>query len=270
MIIAFAAFQSRQSLGDLVALVAIGALGILLRRFDYSRPAFLIGFVLSNQAEAFANMANQIATSRFRRSFEAGMDYIASPLTIVLLVLTVLSVVIGIRQSKHIRENLETPTGTKRAPMIFLACVTAYLVVALADAASITRFGDKIFPLAVGSVTLVACVALLARMLLRPETDDVFIDLEAGSEDGAAPHGLWRTMSWFLGLLILSFFLGLVLALSLFLLVFFRLRAGLGWAASVLYAAAGIAFIVFLAAVLGREFPPGLLQSYTDLPWPLR
>ncbi len=50
MVIAFAAFQSRQSLGDLVALFAIGLLGILLRRFDYSRPAFLIGFVLSDQS----------------------------------------------------------------------------------------------------------------------------------------------------------------------------------------------------------------------------
>ena len=44
MIIAFAAFQSGQNLMDLVALFAIGMLGILMRRFDWSRPAFLIGF----------------------------------------------------------------------------------------------------------------------------------------------------------------------------------------------------------------------------------
>ncbi len=40
MIIAFAAFQSGQNLMDLVALFAIGLLGILMRRFDWSRPAF--------------------------------------------------------------------------------------------------------------------------------------------------------------------------------------------------------------------------------------
>jgi putative tricarboxylic transport membrane protein len=33
--------------------------------------------------------------------------------------------------------------------------------------------------------------------------------------------------------------------------------------------AGGLAFILFLAWVLGRDFPPGLLQSYTNLPWPL-
>ncbi len=40
MIISFAAFQSGQNLMDLVALFAIGFLGILMRRFDWSRPAF--------------------------------------------------------------------------------------------------------------------------------------------------------------------------------------------------------------------------------------
>ena len=40
-----------------VALFAIGLIGIFLRRFDWSRPAFLIGFVLSNPVEKFTNQA---------------------------------------------------------------------------------------------------------------------------------------------------------------------------------------------------------------------
>jgi hypothetical protein len=32
---------------------------------------------------------------------------------------------------------------------------------------------------------------------------------------------------------------------------------------------AGIAFICFLASTLGRDFPPGLLQEFVRLPWPL-
>lgn len=270
MIIAFAAFQSRQSLADLAALVAIGLLGILLRRFDYSRPAFLIGFVLSNQAESFANMANQIAGARFRRGFEQGIDYIFSPLTIGLLVLTVLSIFIGIRQSKNIRENIDAPTGSKRAPFVFLLCITAYLAVAWLDAYSITRMGDKIFPLTVATATLVACAALLLKMRALPETHEVFVDLEAGGEDARAPHGLWGSLAWFLALLILSGLFGLVIALAMFFLGFFRARGGFGWGISLLLTACGIGFILFLAAVLGRDFPPGLLQSYTNLPWPLR
>jgi putative tricarboxylic transport membrane protein len=270
MMIAFAAFQSRQSLGDLVALVGIGLIGILLRRFDFSRPAFLIGFVLSAQAEQFVNMATQIASARFRRGFEAGLDYIVTPITVTLLVLTVLSIVIGIRQSKNIRENIDTHTGTKRAPFVFLLAITAYVVISIGDAATITRFGDKVFPLSVGLVTLAACLALIVRMMRRPETDDVFIDLESGGADAEAPQGLWWTLSWFLGLLVLTGLFGLVIALSIFFVGFFRLRAGLSWAKAALLAAAGVGFIIFLASTLGRDFPPGLLQEFTNLPWPLR
>ena len=269
MIIAFAAFQSRQSLGDLVALIGIGMVGILLRRFDYSRPAFLIGFVLSTQTEIFVNQAFQIAGARFRRGWEQGFDYILSPITIGILLLTVLSIWVGIRQSKNIRENIEAPTEGKTAPAVFLGVATLYTLVSVIDAWGVSRLQDRIFPLTVGLVTLAGCAALLWRMRRAPAGDDVFIDLERG-EDGQAPFGLWATMSWFLALLGLSFLFGLILALVIFLLGFFRLRAGLGWAASAIYTAAGITFICALAYILGRDFPPGLLQSYTDLPWPLR
>lgn len=270
MLIAFAAFQSRQSLGDLAALVAVGFLGILLRRFDYSRPAFLIGFVLSHQAEAFVNMATQVASSRFRRGFEQGVEYIASPLTLTLLALTIMSIIVGVRQSKHIMANGEAFTGTKRAPLIFLLCVTGYLVFAWVDALMISRFGDKIFPVVVGAVTLLGCLLLFVRMMRSPETDQVFVDLETGGDDGSAPHGLWSTLSWFLGLLVLSTLFGFIIALTVFFFTFFKVRARTTTLSAILLAAAGIAFISFLASTLGRDFPPGLLQSYVSLPWPLR
>ncbi len=269
MIIAFAAFQSSQSLGDLVALIAIGFVGIFLRRFDYSRPAFLIGFVLSYQAEKYANQVYQIAGSRFRRGFETGMEYIATPLTITLLVVIVASIFIGIRQSKNIRESAEVFTGGKRAPAFFLAAVTAYLAVAVIDASSIGRVGDKLFPITVGLVTIAACAALLIRMARQPSSDPVFVDLETGGEDGSAPHGLWTTLAWFLGLLGLTVVFGFVIALAIFFLLFFRFRAWTTMLSSVLLSAAGLAFMIFLAYMLGRDFPPGLLQDYFDLPWPL-
>jgi TctA family transporter len=268
MIIAFAAFQSRQSFSDLIALVGIGILGILLRRFDYSRPAFLIGFVLSQQSEIFVNQAFQIAGARFRRSMEAGWDYILSPITIGILILTVLSVVIGIKQSKNIRENIDAPTGTKTAPAIFLGVITLYIAVATLDAWGVGRLQDRVFPLTIGLVTLAGCVALLWRMRAAPASDDVFIDLERG-EDGAAPNGLWSTLAWFGFLLILTAALGFILALGVFLVAFFRLRGRLSWGWCAIYSAGGIAFISALAAVLGRDFPPGYLQTLIKLPWPL-
>ncbi|MFQ6549323.1 tripartite tricarboxylate transporter permease [Aestuariibius sp. 2305UL40-4] len=269
MMIAFAAFQSRQSIGDLVALFAIGLLGILLRRFDWSRPAFLIGFVLSSQAENFANNAHQIASFRFRRSLEEGLEYIFSPIVIVLIVLTVLSVIIGIRQSKQILPEGNVPTGRKRAPVIFTLAMLGYCVFAWIDAYQIDLMSDKIFPLTISTIGIISLLALLARMLLAPEDDLAFADREADGEDANAPHGLWQTISWFAGLLVLSYLLGFILALAIFLVTFLRVRGGLSWLRAAGLTALGIAFICFLAGTLNRDFPAGLLQDAVSLPWPL-
>jgi len=269
MMISFAAFQSRQSLGDLVALFAVGLLGIFLRRFDWSRPAFLIGFVLSRQAENFSNMANQVAGAKFRQGFEVGFGYIASPIVIVILVLTIISIMLAIRQAKHILPEGDVPTGRKRAPLIFLLIVTGYLMVAWVDALSIDLVSDKIFPVSISSVTLVCCLLMLIRMIRAPATDGIFADREAGRERTDATHGLWANLSWFAGLLVLSMLLGFILALAVFFVAFLRLRAGFGWMRVVIYSALGLAFITLMGGALNRDFPPGLLQELVRLQWPL-
>ena len=270
MIISFAAFQSGQNLMDLVALFAIGFLGIMMRRFDWSRPAFLIGFVLSNPVENYSNNATQIAGIRFRDSFEAGMSYIATPIVIILLIITVVSVVVGLRQAKNILAEGDVPSGGKRAPMIFLGILTAFVVYSLLNSASIPDYAskDRVFPMFVASVTLIGALILLVQMMIKPETHTLFADRERSGEDQNASFGLWPTLGWFAFLLVLTSLTGFILALGIFLISFLRIRAGLGWLNAILYAAAGIAFMMFMAWTLGRDFPPGLLQSYFDLPWP--
>jgi TctA family transporter len=269
MMISFAAFQSRQSLGDLLALFAIGMIGIFLRRFDWSRPAFLIGFVLSSQAENFSANAHQLASFQFRRGFEYGIEYILSPIVIVILIITALSIFFGVRQAKQIRSEGDVATGAKRAPFIFLLVMLAYTATAWINAYNIDMISDRLFPLAVSSVGLVALLILLGKMMMAPEGHEIFADRESQGEDADALHGLYPTLGWLVALLVLTSLLGFILALALFMVTFFRVRAGLNWLKSVGLAAGGIAFICFLAGTLNRDFPPGLLQAYVNLPWPM-
>lgn len=270
MIISFAAFQSGQNLMDLVALFAIGLLGILMRRFDWSRPAFLIGFVLSNPAETYANQAVQIANSRFRKGFSEGIDYIFSPIVIVLLVITLISVVVGLRQAKTLLAEGDVPSGSKRAPMIFLLCILAYLLTAFTNAWLIPDFAsaDRVFPQFVAGVSIAGAVILVLQMMLSSESHPLFSDREE-SEESKNEHGLWSTLGWFAALLLLTSLVGFVLALAVFLLAFLRIRAGKSTLFSLLYTVAGITFICCMAYLLNRDFPPGLLQQSMSLPWPL-
>jgi TctA family transporter len=270
MMITFAAFQSGQSLGDLVALFAIGLLGIFLRRFDWSRPAFLIGFVLSMQAENYSFQAYQIARSKFRADLGGGLEYIFSPIVLVLIVVTLISIVVGIRQAKSIMSEGDVPIGRKRAPLTFLICAAVYFIISYFNAAAITMQTDRIFPMAVSFIGTLACLVLLIRMFRAPETDTIFADREASGEDAEAPHGLWLTMGWFATLLVLSSLVGFILALAVFLVLFIRVRARSSWVKTLLLAAAGIGLICLMGGALHRDFPPGLLQEFVDLPWPLR
>ncbi|KNG93252.1 tripartite tricarboxylate transporter permease [Pseudaestuariivita atlantica] len=270
MIIAFAAFQSGQDIMDLVALFAIGLLGILMRRFDWSRPAFLIGFVLSNPAETYANQAVQIARSRFRKGFEEGIDYVFSPIVIVLVVITVISVIVGLRQAKTIMAEGAVQSGAKRAPMIFLLAILAYLLVAFTNASLIPDYAaaDRVFPRFVSGVAIVGALILVVQMMLRPESHPLFADREAGNSENNK-HGLWSTLAWFAGLLVLTALAGFIIALTLFLFLFIWRRAGRSPVFAALYTTAGLAFMCAMAWLLNRDFPAGLLQEAVKLPWPL-
>ncbi len=271
MIIAFAAFQSGQNLMDLVALFAIGLLGILMRRFDWSRPAFLIGFVLANPVENYANNANQIAGIRFRESMEAGLAYIFSPIVLTLILITVISVVVGLRQSKSIMAEGAVTSGKKRAPMVFLMAVMGFIIYALVNLASIPdyAFVDAVFPLFVASVSFVAGLILFVQMMLKPEGDAVFADRAAEAEEQEMRFKLWPTLGWFAGLLLATSLVGFILALAGFLVLFFHFRAQLKPFQTVILSVAGVVFMCGMAWLLNRDFPPGLLQHYVTLPWPL-
>ena len=164
-------------------------------------------------------------------------------------------------------------SGRKRAPLMFLLAILGYLVVAFVNASLIPDYAaaDRVFPRFVSGVAIACCLVLLVQMMLKPESHALFADRESGvSDTGGQGHGLWATLAWFAGLLVLTMLAGFVLALAAFLLAFIRFRSGRSWGFAVAYAAAGIAFMCFMAGLLNRDFPPGLLQSLIELPWPLR
>jgi TctA family transporter len=271
MIISFAAFQSGQNLMDLVALFSIGFLGIMMRRFDWSRPAFLIGFVLSNPVENYSNNASQIAGIRFRQGWDIGMEYLASPIVIILIIITVFSIVFGLRQAKNILAEGDVGSGSKRAPMVFLLILTGFIFYALINTATIPDYAktDRVFPVFVASISFFGALVLLIQMMITSEAHTLFADRETNGDDGNAAYALWPTLGWFAFLLVLTSIIGFILALGIFLISFLRIRANLNWVHAVLYASAGISFMMFMAWTLGRDFPPGLLQFYFKyLPWP--
>lgn len=270
MMISFACFQSRQSSWDLVALVGIGILGIFMRRFDWSRPAFLIGFVLASQSEVYTYQALQVLNFRFSESLSTGLAYVFTPITITLFFITVVSIFLGIKHVKNIKVTDDDSFQWDKVPaVIFTLAITFFLLVFFIDSMLIDQMTDKIFPAIVTGTGLFASVLLLIQMRIRPADNIIYRDLESHGDDAKAPEGLWFTLGWLVALLILNALFGFIIALVLFFALYLRRRIDASWTKISILTISGIVFICFLASSLNREFPPGLLQYYFDLPWPL-
>ena len=269
MIVSFAAFQSGQNLLDLAALMGIGLIGILLRRFDWSRPAFLIGFVLAKPVEQYSNNAYQISTFRMDQGLQAVLDYLLSPIVWVLIAITLLSVIVGIRQAKNIQAEGEVPAGLKRSPLVFLATLLIFTGWFMVEMYTIPDYAwvDAVFPVVISTFTFGCLLGLLALMILRPENDLIFADRELEVDENQ--HSFWGTLGWFAGLLVLTSLTGFIIALSVFLLCFFLIRARESVPKSLIYSLSGLGFMMFMGWLLNRDFPPGLLQEFVNLPWPL-
>jgi len=269
MMIAFAAFQSKQTSWDLVALVVISILGIFMRRFDWPRPAFLIGFVLASQAEVYTYQVVQLANNKFSQGTDVGLGYVFSPIVITLFIITVVSVWLGARQSAAMRQPSQTFEWNKTPGVLFALFIGAFMLLAFVDALMIDTLTDKVFPATIAGVALVATAILLFQMRTKPASDGIFADQEAHGDDSEAPHGLWQMLGWFVSLLALNSLFGFVIAISLFFVSFLRIHAGVEWKRIAVLTVCGVGVLLFMAYMLNRDFPTGLLQDMIELPWPL-
>ena len=260
MVISFAAFQATRSVYDLIALFAVGILGLFMRRFGWSRPAFLIGFVLALGAERYLYQAVQFS----------GWEFLTRPVALVILALTVLSLWAGLRRSQA-NVNTEGSADDARATamwpqLAFTGVLVAFFAWVLFEGLK-NSYLAALMPVVVAAVGGVS-VLLVLLFQLRGATaaGTTNFDQEARTTDA----GPWPFVAWAMGFLGLTLLVGFFAALAVFFLAFLRVVARCGWVQTILLTVAACGFILVLASSLNLIFPGGLLQDMYDLPWPLR
>ena len=267
VVVSFAAYQATRQFMDLVALLAIGVLGVLLRRFGWSRPAFLIGFVLAPQAEGYLNLAVQFY----------GWEMLARPGVVVILGITVVSVWFGARGQGAKGRGVQTgadgsrrglPAGSVGPQLAFVGGAIAVLLYAVWSSLRLSPLG-RIFPLSVAVATLVFCVALVVVLRVRPAVSPANVDLEWGAEGGAVSGGggTWRSAGWFGVLVAAVGVLGFLPGALVFFMAFLRRKAEQSWGLTLALTACVIVALATVANLLLVELPGGLIAEYVDQPW---
>jgi putative tricarboxylic transport membrane protein len=156
----------------------------------------------------------------------------------------------------------------KTPQAIFLGLLVLVCLYTLYDTWDLAFLG-KVFPVAVALITLaLLAAAMFLFSLKRPNY--VFFDSEREwiSEDKPV-HSDLHFQAWILVLLALTAAFGFILGVLAYITMFLKLKAQARWHTALLGALGAVAVLSAFGHLLALEYPRGLLQTVTTLPWPL-
>ena len=196
-IIFFAAYQASNDWGDLIALLVMSTLGVYMKRFGWSRPGLLIGFVLSDKVE----------DSIYQTIQAYGIELFARPIVLVLLTLVILSAVVALRTKRTVNDLATNPryaVRQKGPQLAFLGAIFVFTFWAIGD--SLHRvFSVSVFPITAAVLTLIPLVAVAIGMVRATQPSVLLYDADqdASLRRRHAPSDLYY-LGWMVGLLLAS------------------------------------------------------------------
>ncbi len=265
MVISFAAFQATRDLMDFVFLLVIGLLGVGLKRFGWSRPAFLIGFVLADQIETYLYQAIQFYEWKF----------LLRPGVLIIGAVIIISIYFGARNKPQgaTGENApEVHAADLRPQLLFAGFATAVFLYAMYDASQRVFLG-AIFPMSVGAIMFVVGLIIL-RGIWQSNGDKNSFNYDEeryGIATAERPEkGIWHFLLWLIGLVGLTALTGFFIALNVFFVSFLRIEAKATWLRTIILTVIADVMIMFLSWLMTLDLPWGLLQhKFPALPWPI-
>jgi putative tricarboxylic transport membrane protein len=259
VIVCFGAFNTSRDIADLLLLLAVGVLGLFMRRFGWPRPPFVVGFVLAHPMETYLYQAVQFY----------GWSFLQRPGVLIIGALVLIFVALGARQRKLADTEDETDKrGESAVPQAVFALAPAAIFVMLLWDATRHSFLGAVFPVMIGAAMLPLSLFIAWRLAFARDAGRLRHDGEQGVDPGQG--GFWTYLLWFAALIAGTALGGFLLASIVFFISFLRWPARCSWTTTLTLTAIANGGLVAVANILVLDFPSGLLQSYTDLPWPLR
>lgn len=240
---------SRESFYAFFTLLTLGGLGVLLKRFQWSRPAFLIGFVLSGPLETKFNWAAQ----RIARGNMEQLDWVLvmGIATLTLLVVAA-GVVSALRESRQEGQAVETLLWRQKLPpLLFLGLVSVvfgYMVFApMTWGKQLYFFGSNIndgqMPHFLGLVFFPLSLVACARAFFwRGEVELLFDEERSFLNQGSMQRGLATSFTWIIAYVFLTALFGNLLATVLFAAALLFKLSPLSWTWN--------AFLLFFSVLL--------------------
>jgi putative tricarboxylic transport membrane protein len=234
-----------------------------MKRFDWPRPALLIGYVLSTRVE----------TSIYQTITTYGFSFLSHPIVIILLVLTVISIIAAIRYKPNTSEITDHGVHACRnlAPQsLFFAAVFILALIVFWDGLGWDIL-TGVYPMFAGGLCLLFMIPMGIEMYRTKTSAIVFYDSERDGIEGAVERRSNEYyLMWLLGMLAVSALAGFVVGIGSFIYIFVRLKARVSHFICAIYAGVFVLLLGTLSYFMTLQYPEGILQSYVTLPWPLQ
>lgn len=260
-IIVFTGYQATRSWGDLTGVVVFGVVGILMKRFEWPRPALVIGFVLSHGLEG----------NLYRTAQIYGLDFLARTQSIVIIVVILLSLFAGIavvRASRKAKSDM-LPDPRSRAPQISLTVAILGVVIYAVSTMMGKAYLTYLFPVSVAAFTGMLLLAIIVQQAMAPMSDTLLVDNEQSAAHDGNPDrpSATRYVAWFVGLIVAVWILGYTFGATLFMIAFISVEIGSRPVRAVLLALGTVLVLTLLSYFFFLTYPEGMLPRLLDAPW---
>ncbi len=253
-------FVVRGTWFDMIVAIIFGLLGYAMKKLDYSRPAFIIGFVLGLMVEKNLYLSIRIS----------GNAFFLKPLALGLLLLTIFVLLYNVRKMFKSRKEgyFEAVDGKEKADVqvdllfcLLLMVMLGVFFVAILGYKPVSRRAPLIvmIPLA---VMLGGQLTALVKRLKQSRAkiiESSFLLIIKGEK---IKKGVLLLL-WMIILMFLMYFAGHVGGIALFLILFLRLASNERWLLSIsLSLGVTVSLYVLFELLLGIPFNPGVILKY--------
>jgi hypothetical protein len=168
-------------------------------------------------------------------------------------------------------EQKKSHTVNKKPQLAFACGIFLFFVLGLVDALQHSYLGG-VFTGGVSAVMLLFSGIVIWQLATGNVDDPVNYDHEISGEHVGVKDvaSLGHYIYWFIAFLLGVATVGFLIALVFFFVAFLRTKARASWLRTIILTTAAVASVTILARLMVLDFPPGLLQYFVDLPWPLR
>ena len=240
----------------------IGLIAVYMKRFEYSRVALMIGFVLSDGIETNLYQTIQFYTLE---------ELFLRPIFLVLIAICVLSILSGLKiidKAKKLSQSTKAVEYTRKPQLFFailMTFISAYTIWSTKDLA----FLGKVFPQSVGITMLLCSLSLIYQINFAKSGSMVLHDTEANLVNKNGIRPFWMPIFWFLLPLLVAVFIGFYVAIGLFVFWFLKKIANVKTSLCFISLVSIWILLAVISHFMVMDFAPGIIQAYIKLPWPI-